>query len=56
MSVASRMTLANLSMEMGAKVAFTPVDDKLLEYLRAARARRCASSSSRPIRTRTTSA
>jgi 3-isopropylmalate/(R)-2-methylmalate dehydratase large subunit len=27
MSVASRMVLANLSMEMGAKVAFTPVDE-----------------------------
>jgi homoaconitate hydratase family protein len=34
MSVASRMVLANLSMEMGAKVAFTPVDSLLLEYLR----------------------
>lgn len=33
LSVASRMVLANLSMEMGAKVAFTPVDDKLLDYL-----------------------
>jgi 3-isopropylmalate/(R)-2-methylmalate dehydratase large subunit len=33
MSVAGRMVLANLSMEMGAKVAFTPVDDKLLHYL-----------------------
>ncbi len=33
MSVAGRMVLANLSMEMGAKVAFTPVDDKLLRYL-----------------------
>ena len=33
MSIASRMTLANLSMEMGAKVAFTPVDDKLVDYL-----------------------
>jgi 3-isopropylmalate/(R)-2-methylmalate dehydratase large subunit len=27
------MVLANLSMEMGAKVAFTPVDEKLLTYL-----------------------
>ncbi|MGC8795153.1 MAG: 3-isopropylmalate dehydratase large subunit, partial [Bryobacteraceae bacterium] len=35
MSVASRMVLANLSMEMGAKVAFTPVDDTLLAYLKA---------------------
>jgi 3-isopropylmalate/(R)-2-methylmalate dehydratase large subunit len=33
LSVASRMVLANLSMEMGAKVAFTPVDEKLLNYL-----------------------
>jgi len=33
MTVASRMVLANLSMEMGAKVAFTPVDDQLLAYL-----------------------
>jgi 3-isopropylmalate/(R)-2-methylmalate dehydratase large subunit len=34
LTVASRMVLTNLSMEMGAKVAFTPVDDWLLEYLR----------------------
>ena len=34
LTVASRMVLANLSMEMGAKVAFTPVDEKLLDYLR----------------------
>jgi homoaconitate hydratase family protein len=34
MSVASRMVLANLAMEMGAKVAFTPVDEILLDYLR----------------------
>jgi 3-isopropylmalate/(R)-2-methylmalate dehydratase large subunit len=33
LSVAGRMVLANLSMEMGAKVAFTPVDEKLLRYL-----------------------
>ena len=33
LSVASRMVLANLAMEMGAKAAFTPVDDTLLEYL-----------------------
>jgi homoaconitate hydratase family protein len=33
MSVASRMVLTNLSMEMGAKVAFTPVDDSLLAWL-----------------------
>jgi 3-isopropylmalate/(R)-2-methylmalate dehydratase large subunit len=35
MTVASRMVLANLSMEMGAKVAFTPVDATLLDWLRA---------------------
>mgnify|MGYP001035192779 CR=1 FL=1 len=35
MTVASRMVLTNLSMEMGAKVAFTPVDETLLEYLEA---------------------
>ena len=34
MSVASRMVLSNLAMEMGAKVAFTPVDEILLDYLR----------------------
>lgn len=34
MTVASRMVLANLAMEMGAKVAFTPVDEQLLDYLR----------------------
>jgi 3-isopropylmalate/(R)-2-methylmalate dehydratase large subunit len=33
LTVASRMVLANLSMEMGAKVAFTPVDGLLLDYL-----------------------
>ncbi len=33
LTVSSRMTLANLSMEMGAKVAFTPVDSVLLGYL-----------------------
>jgi len=33
MSIASRMVLCNLSMEMGAKVSFTPVDKKLIEYL-----------------------
>src|SRR5215831_15264900 len=33
MSIASRMVLANLSMEMGAKVAFTPVDEVVLDYL-----------------------
>jgi homoaconitate hydratase family protein len=33
MTVASRMVLSNLSMEMGAKVAFTPVDDSLLNWL-----------------------
>ena len=34
LSVASRMVLANLSMEMGAKVAFTPVDEILVNFLR----------------------
>ena len=34
MTVASRMVLANLSMEMGAKVAFAPVDRTLLDWLR----------------------
>ena len=34
LSVASRMVLTNLAMEMGAKVAFTPVDETLLDYLR----------------------
>jgi 3-isopropylmalate/(R)-2-methylmalate dehydratase large subunit len=34
MTVASRMVLTNLAMEMGAKVAFTPVDEILLDYLR----------------------
>jgi len=34
MSVASRMVLTNLAMEMGAKAAFTPVDEVLLDYLR----------------------
>ena len=34
MTVASRMVLSNLSMEMGAKAAFTPVDEVLLDYLR----------------------
>ncbi|MBZ5578299.1 MAG: 3-isopropylmalate dehydratase large subunit [Acidobacteriia bacterium] len=34
MSIASRMVLTNLAMEMGAKVAFTPVDEVLLDYLR----------------------
>jgi homoaconitate hydratase family protein len=33
MSVASRMVLCNLSMEMGAKCAFTPVDQTLFQYL-----------------------
>ncbi len=33
MSVASRMVLTNLATEMGAKVAFTPVDKILLDYL-----------------------
>lgn len=33
LSVASRMVLANLSMEMGAVTAFTPVDERLVNYL-----------------------
>jgi len=33
LTVASRMVLTNLAMEMGAKVAFTPVDEMLLSYL-----------------------
>ena len=33
LSIASRMVLANLSMEMGAMVAFTPVDETLLAFL-----------------------
>jgi 3-isopropylmalate/(R)-2-methylmalate dehydratase large subunit len=33
LSVASRMVLSNLAMEMGAKVAFTPVDDRLVSLL-----------------------
>ncbi len=32
-SIASRMVLANLAMEAGAKAAFTPVDDRLIAYL-----------------------
>jgi len=35
MSLASRMTLSNLSMEMGAKAAFIPPDEKTLDYVRA---------------------
>lgn len=33
LSIAGRMVLANLAMEMGAKAAFTPVDEKLLRYV-----------------------
>ncbi len=33
LTVASRMVLTNLAMEMGAKVAFTPVDEELIDYL-----------------------
>jgi len=40
LTVASRMVLANLSMEMGAKVAFTPVDYVLLDYLAERTARK----------------
>ncbi len=35
LTVASRMVLSNLAMEMGAKVAFTPVDEILLSYIAA---------------------
>jgi homoaconitate hydratase family protein len=35
MTVASRMVLANLSVEMGAKAAFTPVDELVTRYLEA---------------------
>ncbi|PWU03072.1 MAG: 3-isopropylmalate dehydratase large subunit [Terriglobia bacterium] len=38
LSIASRMVLTNLATEMGAKAAFTPVDETLLDYLRP----RCA--------------
>jgi homoaconitate hydratase family protein len=34
MTVASRMVLCNLATEIGAKAAFTPVDEALLDYLR----------------------
>jgi 3-isopropylmalate/(R)-2-methylmalate dehydratase large subunit len=34
MSIASRMVLSNLSMEMGAKVAFVPPDDNTITYLK----------------------
>jgi 3-isopropylmalate/(R)-2-methylmalate dehydratase large subunit len=33
MSLSSRMVLCNLAMEMGAKVAFTPVDKKVIEFI-----------------------
>jgi len=45
MSIASRMVLTNLSMEMGAKVAFTPVDAPLLQYLSDRTKRELAASS-----------
>lgn len=35
MSIASRMVLANLAMEMGAKAAIVPPDEKTIEYVRA---------------------
>ena len=35
MSIASRMVLANMSVEMGAKFGFFEADDKALEYLRS---------------------
>ncbi len=34
LSVASRMVLSNLSMEMGAKTAFVPPDEKTLKYVK----------------------
>ncbi len=34
MSVGSRMTICNMSMEMGAKAAMSPADEKVLEYLK----------------------
>lgn len=34
MSIASRMVLCNLSMEMGAKVAFVPPDEKTVRFVR----------------------
>lgn len=33
MSIASRMVICNLTMEMGAKVGFTPVDKKVIDYI-----------------------
>lgn len=33
MTIASRMVISNLAMEMGAKVAFMPIDQKLNDYL-----------------------
>jgi 3-isopropylmalate/(R)-2-methylmalate dehydratase large subunit len=35
MSLASRMVLSNLSMEMGAKAAMCPADEKTIEYVRS---------------------
>ncbi len=35
MSIASRMVLANLAMEMGAKAALIPPDEKTLEYVKS---------------------
>jgi homoaconitase/3-isopropylmalate dehydratase large subunit len=48
MTIASRMVLANLSMEMGAKVAFTPVDEKLLDFIEARTGRRVAALAADP--------
>jgi 3-isopropylmalate/(R)-2-methylmalate dehydratase large subunit len=42
MSIASRMVLTNLAMEMGAKVAFTPVDEVLVDYLQPLATQRIA--------------
>jgi 3-isopropylmalate/(R)-2-methylmalate dehydratase large subunit len=37
MSVSERMTICNMSMEMGAKAAIVPPDDKTLDYIRSVR-------------------
>jgi 3-isopropylmalate/(R)-2-methylmalate dehydratase large subunit len=38
MSIASRMVICNLTMEMGAKVGFTPIDKKVIDYIEERRA------------------
>lgn len=35
MSIASRMTLSNMSLEIGAKFAFVPPDEKTIDYVKA---------------------